>query len=208
MKKITKKDFIIGVDSSTTAAKAIVWDKKGNCVVEAREDIPLLTPHTDWVEQRAGDWWDATAKSIYTAVQHIDPNRIAAIGITHQRESFVPLNKELNPVRNGILWTDTRTTTQVKWLRDKCGEKVHKITGRFPNLYASNVKIMWIRENEPAIFKNIYKYLDVAAYLYLKLTGKFVTTWPSACPMGIVDISNHCWSKEILDLHTYTSSFP
>lgn len=198
--EMTEKDYIIGVDCSTTAAKAIVWDKKGNSVVEAREDIPLLTPRPDWVEQRAEDWWDATAKSIRSAVQQVNPQRIAAIGITHQRESFVPINRDLKPVRNGILWTDTRSTAQVEQLRRKWGKKIHKITGRFPNLYASNVKIMWMKENEPTLFQSVYKYLDVAAYLNLKLTGRFITTWPSACPMGIVDISKLCWSREILDL--------
>jgi xylulokinase len=195
-----KKDCIIGVDCSTTAVKAIVWDKKGNPVVEGREKMQLLTPKPKWGEQRAEQWWDATAKAVKKIAQQIDPRRIAAIGITHQRESFVPLSREMAPLRNGILWVDTRATFQVQKLKKMEGEKIHKFTGLFPNLYTSNAKIMWIKENEPSIFKQIYKLVDVYAYLTWKLTGRLVTTWPSACPMGLVDMAKLCWSKEVMEL--------
>ena len=194
------KDYIIAVDCSTTAAKAIVWDKKGNVVAESKKTFPLFTPHPDWVEQRAEDWWDATAASIFRVAQQVDTKRIAAIGITHQRESFVPLNKDGSAVRNAMLWADTRAKSQTDALRKVWAEKIHRITGRFPNLYASNVKILWMRENEPAFFQQTERFVDVAAYLYRKLTGKFITTWPSACPTGILDISKRCWSKDILEL--------
>ncbi|MBA7698802.1 Glycerol kinase [subsurface metagenome] len=82
------KDYIIGVDCSTTAAKAIVWDRKGNPVVEGRQKMQLLTPRPEWAEQRAGEWWEATVEAIRDAVQQIDSRRITAIGITHQRESL------------------------------------------------------------------------------------------------------------------------
>ncbi len=111
------KDYIIAVDCSTTAAKAIVWDKKGNVVAESKKTFPLFTPHPDWVEQRAEDWWDATAASIFRVAQQVDTKRIAAIGITHQRESFVPLNKDGSAVRNAMLWADTRAKSQTDALR-------------------------------------------------------------------------------------------
>lgn len=195
-----EKDYIIGVDCSTTTAKAIVWNKKGNPVAEGRDKMQLLTPKPEWGEQRAEKWWDATAKAIIDATQQIDSRRIAAIGITHQRESFVPLSREMTPLRNGILWVDTRATPQVQKLKKIGGKKIHEITGLFPNLYASNAKIMWIKENEPSIFEKTYKFLDVYAYLSWKLTGQLVTTWPSACPMGLLDASKLCWSKEVMEL--------
>ena len=194
------KDYVIGVDCSTTAAKAIVWDRKGNPVAEGRQKMQLLTPRPEWAEQRAGEWWEATVEAIRDAVQQIDSRRITAIGMTHQRESFVPLSREMAPLRNGILWMDTRAAPQVQKLKKMGGEKIHKITGLFPNLYASNAKIMWIKENEPSIFERIYKFLDVYAYLAWKLTGRLVTTWSSACPMGLLNMSKLCWSREVMEL--------
>lgn len=195
-----EKDYIIGIDCSTTATKAIVWDKKGNPVAEGRERMQIFTPRPEWVEQRAEQWWEATAKAIRKAVSQINPSRVAAIGITHQRESFVPVDENLNPLRNGILWVDTRATSQVEKLKNLGGERIHEITGLFPNLYASNCKIMWIKDNEQAIFDRTYKFLDVYAYLTLKLTGRLVTTWSSACPFGLLDMRKLCWSREVMEI--------
>ena len=154
------KDYIIGVDCSTTAAKAIVWDKEGNPVAEGRKVMQLLSLKPGWDEQRSEEWWSATVEAIKKAVLQVDPRRIAAIGITHQRESFVLLDKDMHPLRNGILWSDTRATSQVQKLKETHGDRIHKITGLFPNLCASNAKIMWVRENEPFIFEQTHKILD------------------------------------------------
>lgn len=195
-----KRDYVISIDCSTTAAKAIVWDKKGNLVAEGREKIQLLVPQPEWAEQEAEEWWSATAKAIKKAIRQVDCNKIAAIGITHQRESFVPVDREIKPLRNAILWLDARAISQVEKLKEIGGEKIQRITGLFPNLCTSNCKIMWIKENESSIFKKTYKFLDVHAYLIWKLTGRLVTTYSSAWSMGLVDISGFCWSKEIMEL--------
>lgn len=195
-----KRDYVISVDCSTTATKAIVWDKKGNLVAEGREEMQLLIPKPEWAEQEAKKWWSATVKAMKEAIQQVDCNKIATIGITHQRESFVPVDREIKPLRNAILWLDTRATSQVERLKEIGGEKIQRITGLFPNLCTSNCKIMWIKENEPSIFKKTYKFLDVYAYLTWKLTARLVTTDASACPLGLLDISEFRWSKEIMEL--------
>jgi xylulokinase len=197
---MVKKDCVIGIDCSTSASKAIIWDKAGNCIAEGRYEIPLLVPRPEWAEQEAEKWWDATVRAVKTAVRQVDKNRIGAIGITHQRESFVPLDSNMKPLRNGILWLDTRAVYEVEQLKTLGAEKIHKKTGLFPNLYASNVKIMWIRENEPRLFESVYKFMDVFAFLAWKFTGRMVTSWPSADPMGLVNMEDLCWDDEILNI--------
>jgi sugar (pentulose or hexulose) kinase len=195
-----KKDLLIGIDCSTTASKAIVWDTRGTYIAEKRKKMPLLSPNPDWEEQPAEYWWDATADALKSVVREIDHSRIAAIGITHQRETFVPLDSDMRPLRNGITWVDTRSKTEVEEMKKACGDKILQISGRYPNLYASNSKIMWLREHEPSVFDRTYKYTDVGGYLIYRLTGNSVTTFPSACPMGIVDIKKRCWSGDIMKL--------
>ncbi|MBN2324994.1 MAG: FGGY-family carbohydrate kinase [Spirochaetes bacterium] len=193
-----KKDLLIGIDCSTTASKAIVWDKRGTYIAEKRQKIPLISPYPEWAEQPAECWWDSTADALKSVVREIDRSRIAAIGITHQRETFVPLDGDMKPLRNGITWVDTRSKTEVEMMKKTCGDKINNISGRYPNLYASNSKIMWLREHEPSLFKRTYKYVDVGGYLLYRFTGNGVTSFPSACPMGIVDIKEHRWSEEIM----------
>ena len=85
----TKPDLVIAVDSSTTASKAVIWDRHGQAVAEGRAGFPLLNPQPGWYEQRAASWWESTAQALRAATGQIDPQRIGAICITHQRESFV-----------------------------------------------------------------------------------------------------------------------
>ena len=121
------KGYIIGVDCSTTASKAIVWDREGMPVAEGREKMQILTPKPEWVEQDANEWWNATAVAIKKAVRQIDAGKVVAICLTHQRESFVPVDEDFKPLRNGILWVDTRAASQVEKLREKSENKVIEI---------------------------------------------------------------------------------
>ena len=101
-------EFVVGIDSSTTACKAIVWDKYGNPIAEGRSPLSLLTPKPLWHEQSAADWWSATIQSLRQACNTFDPSRLGAICITTQRETFVPIDKDGKALRNGIVWMDER----------------------------------------------------------------------------------------------------
>ena len=90
-------DLVLGIDCSTTASKAVAWDESGNVVAEGRVAIALLAPQTGWGEQDARDWWTATAGATGQVTATIDSARIAAICITHQRESFVPVDANGRP---------------------------------------------------------------------------------------------------------------
>lgn len=91
---MSAKDYVIGIDCSTTATKAVVWDAAGNAVAEGRATFELSSPRPDWGEQNAEDWWDSTKTALKRAAQVVDTSRVGAICITHQRETFVCLNEE------------------------------------------------------------------------------------------------------------------
>jgi len=86
--------YVIGVDCSTTATKAVVFDARGRAVAEARRTFPLSRPRPGWHEQRARDWWDSTRDAIAEVASSVDADAIAAIGLTHQRETFVCLDPD------------------------------------------------------------------------------------------------------------------
>ena len=102
-------DYVIGIDSSTTACKAIIWDRHGHAIAEGRSPLPLFQPLTlSWYEQSANDWWLAAVQALRQACVAIDTSRLGAICITHQRETFVPVDENGFPFRNGIVWMDER----------------------------------------------------------------------------------------------------
>lgn len=194
-----EKDLVIGVDSSTTACKAIAWDKAGNVVAEGRAAFDLLSPQPNFYEQRAEWWWDALVQCTREVVQQVGSDRIAAMCVTHQRETFVPVDESGKPIYNALLWLDVRAKQEVQWLDENIGnDHIHDLTGKGPAAVQSLPKLVWLKQHEPRMTERAYKFLDTQAFLVQRLTGLWKTALPSADPMGIVDMRKGNWATDLI----------
>ncbi|WP_217548663.1 FGGY-family carbohydrate kinase [Streptomyces sp. GbtcB6] len=197
MEHSSSSRYVIGIDSSTTATKAVVFDEAGHAVSEGRRTFPLQRPHPGWHEQNARDWWNSARGALREAVSRVDATRIAAIGITHQRESFVCLDRNGNELRPAILWLDGRAGKQIA---EHGSRSVHELSGKPPDVTPAFYKLIWLRENEPDTLRSSARVVDVACYLANKLTGEWRTSWASADPLGLVDMASFTWSRQLLDI--------
>jgi sugar (pentulose or hexulose) kinase len=197
---LLRRHFVIGLDSSTTGTKAIAFDKKGNAVARASEPIPLSSPQPNYYEQDPKDWWLSAQKALRKITRQIDPDRIAALAVSNQRETFVPLGRNGKCLRPAILWLDERCKDEVEPFSQKIGkDKIHRITGK-PADYAPVVyRLAWMKRHEPDLFRKIQMVCDVHTYLVWKLTNSFKTSWASADPLGLFDLKNKRWSPVILN---------
>ena len=192
---MSSADLVIGVDCSTTASKAVVWDKAGRAVASGRRGYGLNHVRSGWVEQNAQDWWTATSAAIAEAVSLVGASRIAAIGITHQRETFVCLDKAGEPIRPAITWMDVRATAEVEAFGSP---DVHRITGKPPNPTPAWYKLLWLRRHEPETIARTAHVVDVAGFLVRKLTGEWATSWACADPLGLVDLQRFDYHDGLL----------
>ncbi len=193
------RDLVLGIDSSTTACKAIAWDRRGAPVAEGRCPIPLATPQTGWHEQNAADWWQAVCVALRQALGPIDARRLAGLAITHQRETFVPVNERGEPLCPAILWMDERAAPLLPEVGERLGlERFHRITGKPLSVNLTLPKIAWLRRQRPDVFAAAARYLDVHAYLVHCLTGEYRTGWGCAGPTGLFDLTRHTWAEELL----------
>jgi sugar (pentulose or hexulose) kinase len=192
--------LVIGLDCSTSACKAIVWDGRGAAVASGARPLSLITPHPTWHEQPAETWWTAAREAIRQAVGGLDGRRLKAISIAHQRETFVPVDDRGRPLSNGILWIDERARDLLPGLAASFGEReFHRLTGKRLSVNLTIAKIAWLREFRPEIFTQTYKYLDVHSYLAHRLTGFYRTGWGSADPTGLFEIARHAWAETLLE---------
>jgi sugar (pentulose or hexulose) kinase len=191
--------LVIGLDASTTATKAIAWNNRGEIIASAREAIPLSSPLPHYYEQDPEDWWTSARKALLHITRQVNPQRIKAIAISNQRETFVPIAHNGSCLRPAIVWLDERCKDEVEQFAGKIGKKkIHRITGK-PVDYAPVVyRLAWMQRNEPHLFKKIHTVCDVHTYLVWKLTGSFKTSWASADPLGLFDIKSRQWSSPIL----------
>ena len=196
----TDNPLVIAVDSSTTSTKAVVVDAKGDVLAIGKREIPLHTPRMDHYEHDPRDWWSSTNGAIGEAVSQLsaaDKGRVAALCITHQRESFVPVDANGDAVRNAILWLDSRAAPQI---RKYGSEHIHQLSGKPADTTPALYKMAWVKENEPDVLPKAAKVVDVHAYLVHALTGKWVSSHASADTLALFDIEKLDYSPELLEI--------
>jgi sugar (pentulose or hexulose) kinase len=205
-----KDPLVIGIDASTTACKAIAWNRAGHAVAEGRASYPLLQPAPNWYEQDADLWWRGTCTALNELVDQIDVTRVETLCITHQRESFVPVDRRGQPIRNSILWLDERSRAQVAFLDQAIGRhRFHQISGKPLTTNPSLPKIIWLMDHEPDLVAKSAKFLDTHAFLIHRLTGHFRTSLACADPTGLIDMRLHTWSDDVMrELGLKTGQFP
>lgn len=203
-------DIVIGIDSSTTATKVIAWDYLGNNIAEASSPVPLISPISCYYEQNPDDWWLSAVKALQRLLLQVDKERVAALSIANQRETFAALNKDGEPVRPAIIWLDERCKEQVDKFAAIIGEdRIHRITGKPKDYAPVAYRLAWMKEHENDLYKKVDKFCDVLSYLVHRLTGNFNTSWASADPLGIFDLENKKWSSDILQkLEIVTDQLP
>ncbi|MEM2111329.1 MAG: FGGY-family carbohydrate kinase [Candidatus Bathyarchaeia archaeon] len=193
-------DYILAFDSGTQSVKTIIFDAEGNDKGEGRILHKVFTPKAGYAEQDPEEWWTAFCKSVQQALTNgnVSPNRIAAIGITHQRCTICVVDENGKPLLPAQVWYDSRAVKEVRWIKEKFGaEKYLRIAGRMPDTTWWAQKAMWIKNNEEKIFNKAYKLLTVHGYFVYKLTGNYKDSY--AAPTGLLDMEKLSYSEELLN---------
>lgn len=191
------QDLLLAVDCSTSGAKAVVFTAAGRSVASGKQSFALDRPAPGRHEQDADDWWIATSAAISRATAEVDSARIAALVVTHQRETFVCLDTDGRPLRPAIVWADGRSVRQVARYGS---DETHRISGRVPDITPSIFKLAWLREHEPETLQRSARIGDVSAFLNEKLTGRWVTSASSGDSMGLMDLATRQWSPALCDI--------
>jgi xylulokinase len=193
------KDLVIGIDSSTSATKAIAWAVDGTLVAEGRAPIALANPQPGFFEQDPEDWWRAAASALKMLTAKIDAARIAGLAISNQRETFSIFTESGEALRPGMVWLDDRARAQERRFGASFGaERIHAISGKPLDVIPCLYRILWLQDNQPALLDRAERIAEVHGFLAFRLTGRWATSTASADPMGMIDMTRLDWSDDIL----------
>ena len=193
--------LLLGIDLSTTGAKALLVDDEGRVVSSATTPLSLSTPHALWSEQNPEDWWQATRKSVADALASaaVSSQAIAAIGLTGQMHGLVLLDQEGRVLRPAILWNDQRCGVECDEIRERVGrEKLLKITGNDALTGFTAPKILWVEKHEPEVYRRIRHILLPKDYIRYKLTGALAMDKADGSGTMLFDLGQRTWAPEIL----------
>jgi xylulokinase len=193
--------YLLGIDVSTTATKALLIDDAGAVIAVAATEYPFETPQPLWTEQSADLFWDGTVRSVRAvlAQSDVDPADIAGVGLTGQMHGLVTLDAAGRPLRPCILWNDQRTAAQCAEITDRVGRaRVLQLTGNPVLTGFTAPKVLWVQQNEPEIYRRIAHMLLPKDYARYKLTGEFYGEVSDASGTSLFDVGQRRWSDEML----------
>lgn len=194
--------YLIGIDASTTATKALLIDERGEIVAVAASEYDFQTPHPLWSEQDPALWWEGAVSSIrrVLAESGIDPDAVVGVGLTGQMHGLVLVDAAGEVLRPSILWNDQRTASQCDEIRARLGKaELVRITGNDALTGFTAPKILWVEENEPEIYARIHKILLPKDYVRYRLTGDFATDRAGAGGTLLVELATRDWSPALVE---------
>jgi xylulokinase len=193
--------LFIGIDTSTTATKALLMDENGLVIGVASNEYPYDMPQPLWSEQDPGLWWRAAIDSIrqVLAKKNVDAAAVKGIGLTGQMHGLVLLDEKGEVLRPAILWNDQRTGAQCDAIRLKLGrEKLIQTTGNDALTGFTAPKILWVQEHEPDIWKRTRHILLPKDYVRYRLTGELASDCADGAGTILFDLKKRDWSHELL----------
>jgi xylulokinase len=188
---------LFGIDVGTSATKGLAIDADGKVLATEEAPYPLSTPRPGWSEQDPEDWWRATE----TVLANLEKTAgaPAGIGLSGQMHGLVALGADDEVLRPAILWNDQRTQAECDEIERTIGlDKLIALTGNRALAGFTAPKLLWLRNHEPEVYKQISRIALPKDYVRLRLTGEHATDVSDASGTLLLDVANRSWSDEVL----------
>jgi len=182
----SQKNIVIAHDVGTSSVKSALVDSNGNILKHATHSYPTYNPQPGWVEQEPEDYWNAIVANTKKLVFEIDKTQILGMVFTTQAMGIIPVDRNGNVLRRNITWVDGRAEEQSRWMMNMFGGKAAFKSFLGIEITGKDVvpKLRWLKQNEPKIYNETHKVLDVNGYLRFKATGEMAAEWSGACSYG------------------------
>ena len=174
--------YTIGYDIGSSSIKAALVEissgKSINVVTEPSTEMSMKALHHGWAEQNPNDWWvhvcNATKQLL--SANNVSKNQVLGIGISYQMHGLVLVNTDGESLRDSIIWCDSRAVKIGQEAfndlgHEKCNEHLLNAPGNF-----TASKLKWVKENEPDIYSQIYKFMLPGDYIAYKLSNTINAT--------------------------------
>ncbi|MFC4778722.1 L-fuculokinase [Paenibacillus sp. GCM10023252] len=191
---------ILGLDIGSSGCKATIVDSDGEVVAQAGRLYATCSPQPGYYEMDPNEVWQSVQRVIVDVLAQHHKSPITAIGISSFGEAVVPLDCNGEVLANSLTYMDARGGQEANKLADLLGaERIYHLTGCSVHPMHSICKIMWMKEHDPAMFSRVWKFLSFSDYILFKLGAEACTDYSLAARTMAFDITNKCWSEEILE---------
>ncbi len=189
----------LGIDVGTSGVKAVLIDEKGAMLGEATATLDSTRPAPGWSEQDPAEWWRATLEAIDELAKS-NPGELArtrGLGLSGQMHGATLLDADANVLRPCILWNDVRSFKECTEIEEACSNS-RDIAGNIAMPGFTAPKILWVKNNEPDVYKKIAKVLLPKAYVRYLLSGEMIEDMSDASGTLWLNVAKRDWSDDLL----------
>lgn len=204
-------DMWLGIDIGTSASKGVLVDRSGTVVARARRDHGTSTPRPGWFEQDAETVWWHDFRELSNELVEAAPGRVGAIAVSGLGPCLLPVGVDGRALRPAILYgIDTRATAEIDSIDAELGsDRILERAGSVLTSQAVGPKLLWLRNNEPDVYRRTVMVFSAASYLVYRLTGAYVLDHHTASQWApMYDLDGQRWNAQWAELIAPGLSLP
>jgi xylulokinase len=188
---------LLGIDLGTSSVKAVVLDRGGRTLADARAGYPVRAERAGWAESDPADWWSAVVTAVNEATRAV-PGPPAAVGLSGQMHGVVLADATGLPVRRALLWADGRATAELERYRRLPEPLLSRLANPLSPGMAGPL-LAWVAEHEPAVWRGARWALQPKDWLRLRLTGRARSEPSDASATLLYDPVADRWDTEVAE---------
>ncbi|PLK46201.1 gluconokinase [Emticicia sp. TH156] len=196
----TVTEYFIGIDVGTTTTKAVVFDRAGNVLNQYSSGYGMTHPKANWSEQNPDEIYEAFKEALNVVVTPAIAEK-CIISFSSAMHGLIAVDESGKPLTNLILWADNRATDLAAQLKPtETGQEIYHRTGIPIHPFSVFSKILWLKENEPDVYRRTHQFIGIKEYLWFRLFGDYTIDYSLASGSGLFNCKEMAWDSMALSI--------
>ena len=192
-------DYYLGMDIGTSSAKAVAFSSEGKVLERRAVSYGMRHPAPDRSEQDPDEIYRAVCKCLEEVVAALKPGRPLLVSFSAAMHSLLAVDARGNPLTACMIWADNRAAAIAEELKSsETGKSFYQLTGVPIHPMSPLCKLLWLRQEEPAIFYSAARFIGIKEYILFKLSGEYLVDSSIASATGLLNLRTLQWDEAIL----------
>jgi xylulokinase len=194
--------YLMGVDIGSSDCKVMVIDAQGQVIASSAQSYPTFYPRFGWAEQNPEDWYQAVCRAIRACLEAeaVQPADIIGLAVDGPAHNVALMDTAGHVVYPTIHWSDLRSAPQSERLDREHGDRIFALSYCRVNPAWTLAQLLWLKENEPNIWRALRRVLVTKDYVRYRFTGAYQTDVYDAIGTQLHDVAADKWSDELCAL--------
>ncbi len=195
--------WYLGVDLGTGSCKTVVVDQDLQILGFGTGAYPAPDTRSRWQEQPPRSLLDGMLASVQAALANAGPlpGSCAGLSLGGALHSLLALDRHGEPLSGVMTWADNRAGEQAQAVKaSSSGMQLYRQTGCPPHAMYPLYKLIWLRQEQPALFQQADRFVSAKEYVFHKLTGQYWIDYSLAAGSGLLNTHTLTWDETALGL--------